>query len=229
MSSKRNLPRLSAKVKKHLEVRDERLARVEQADLKFDPHEVKINLRLALEKRESAITLLHHLHFKDGFVTNDPTGTTEFPASLFKDEQSAERFAVLVNRVFTKTITSILAEELILTLNDVVHFALNELEIDPVDLRKQVNAHVRQTKRLLTKRMQVERKGKKPLWNSSELARAVLTALDTIPKGERTLAGCADLMKAKYGDRVPDNADGFRKLLERNSLSWRKLKNGRTF
>jgi len=212
-----------------MEARDERLARVEQAELKFDSHEVKINLRLALEKHESAVTLLHHLHYKDGFVTNDATGTNELAASLFKDEQSAERFAVLVNRVFTKTITSILVEELILTLNDVVHFALNELEIDPMDLRKQANAHVRQTKRLVTKRMGIERKGKKPLWNSSELARAVLTALDPIPKGERTLAGGAELMKEKYGDRVPENADGFRKLLERNNLSWRKLKNGRAF
>ena len=205
------------------------LKRQEQADIKFQPFEFKLDGHLSVEKTESTIYLHHFFHYFAGVVETKAPAITELPASLFKDDLILQKFAALVNRILTQMLPDALHQEAVLFLNDAVHFALDHLEIDRMDLRRQVNAHVRETRRDVTKRMGIQRRGKKAHWSRFELARAVQNTLAQIPKAEQTQAKCAELMRKKYGVRIPDTAEGFRKLLERSDLSWRKIKTGRIF
>ncbi len=207
----------------------ELMAGQERADIKFPPFEINIGVRLSVEKGESTITFHHFFHYPDGRKRVKFPGKIELPVSLFKDEQTVDRFAALVNRTFTKDVPDAVAEEAMLCFFDVIYLALNELEIDSIDMRKQVNAHARETAKLVSKRLDVQRKGKKSKWDRSELAWAVVTALKPLPKSERTLAMGWRVMKERHGERVSDTPDAFRKLLERHNLDWRKLKSGRVF
>ena len=207
----------------------ELMAGQERADIKFPPFEINIGVRLSVEKGESTITFHHFFHYPDGRKRVKFPGKIELPVSLFKDEKTVDRFAALVNRTFTKDVPDAIAEEAMLCFFDVIYLALNELEIDSIDMRKQVNAHARETAKLVSKRLAVQRKGKKSEWESFELARAVITALNPLPKSERTLTKGLQVMKERHGERIPNSTEAFRKLLDRHQLNWRKLKSGRAF
>ncbi len=205
------------------------LARTKQASHTFPPFKFELDGYLGIEKGESVVTLHSYLHHFQDVIEWMAPRKTEFSAKLFKDDHAIEEFAGKVHLIFTHWLPKVLAEEATLYLYDVINFVLNEQKIIPMDLRKQVNAHVKQTKHLVSKRIGLQRQGKQPVWRRSELLHAVLTTVAQMPKKGRTLARCADEMRKKHGERIPASTDAFRKLLARHSLDWKKLKNGRIF
>jgi hypothetical protein len=205
------------------------LARTKESSRNFPPFKFELDGHIGFEKNKSVVTLHNYFHYFQNVMEMMSPGKTEFPADLFKDDHAVEEFAGKVNLIFTQWLSKVLFEEASLFFQDVIHFVLNEQKIMPMDLRKQVNAHVKQTKQLVSKRIGLQRQGKQPAWRRSELLHAVLTTVEQTPKKERTLARCAGEMRKRYGERIPTTTDAFRKLLARHSLDWKKLKNGRIF
>ena len=219
--------------KKHGDV-EESLRRLEAergrreiADIKFAEFNFSIDVRLAVEKHADTISLLHRLHYFNGVVECTDNGSTEIPASLFKDEHTLERFATIVNQTFVAFLPTALHDETVLHLSDVIHFVINKLEIETVDLRDQAKIHGQQTQKAVLRRFGIQRAGRAPQWQKSELSRAVLAALRTLPKREHTYRGVAARLKSQYGEKAPKSGDSLRKMVEGFGLDWQALKNGR--
>ncbi len=208
------------------------LAQVENAsEIKTQPHTVKIKVQLFFERSTDKITVHHRLEYFTGPVEHDLIGSTHLPAEQFKDEVTFQKFAARVNTLFAHPITqqlnAILAREAVLTLNDVIHYALHSLEIDStIDLREQAKIHSEQTRNNVLRQFEIQRAGRAPQWQRGELARAILTEMRALPKKERTYSRVASSLKQKYGAKAPDSGDGLRKMLERMRLNWSDLKNG---
>ncbi len=138
------------------------LERTKEASRNFPPFKFELDGYIGFEKNQSVVTLNNYFHYFQNVMEMMSPGTTEFSTDLFKDDHAIEEFAGKVNLIFTQWLSKVLAEEATLFLNDVIHFVLNEQKIMPMDLRKQVNAHVRQTKHLVSKRIGLQRQGKQP-------------------------------------------------------------------
>lgn len=203
-----------------------KLAQQESADIVFPEFSYQIEAQLFAEKGTGKVAVLHRLRYFAGPVENTFTGETELDASLFADDDTLKKFAWLVNNKFSRMFGEVLAHEAILHLNDVIHFTLNELGLDSIDLRGQAKAHARNTQKLVLDRMGVQKAGRAPQWQKYELGRAVVAILRKMPKKEQTYKTVAERLREQYGDKAPKSGDALRKMLEGHELDWQGLKNG---
>src|ERR1044072_230710 len=180
------------------------------AEFQFPPFTFSIDVRVAIERNAETVSVLHTFHYSNGPQKVTDNGSTEFPASLFKDENSLRKFVALVNQIFSKFLPEALDGEAVLHLNDVIHFALNHLELDTIDLREQARAHARSTQKLVLNRLGLQKAGRAPQWQRLELARAVASVLRGMSKRERTYNRVAARLKEQYGDKAPKSGDALR-------------------
>jgi len=194
------------------------------------PFSVTIKGEIGVRREGDLISLIHKLEaiseLRNGEMTLD--GITKLPASLFTDEETVQEWTHLTADVFKANLVKHLLHQTLLQLNGALHFSLDELQIEPIDIKDVVGAHVRNTASALKDQFGLRYRGNKSKWEKLELSRAVSQALRELKSpSRRTYANVAQILVRDYGDNAPPNGEALRKMLIRFKINWTSLITGR--
>ena len=195
-------------------------------EIKLPSFSFTIKGEMAVTKEESTVVLEHKFESYNWPVEYTDTGKTEIPANLFADEEELQKFTRAVHQAFVGSVLDAMLHEAELQLNDMVHFTLNHMGLDSIDMREQVKAHTRETTARVKRQLGVQATGPQAQWSNRALSRAVAQALRTLRKNEQTYANVTRILKEKYPDKAPETPEALRKMLDRLGINWKSLKTG---